>query len=122
MIKKTAWILIFNHPMDRNERIKLCSLIISVGFFSSVAFHYILGIFYKQPYPFNSFLPSVAFGDFYGVYDQWNALKFTGTGYGLSYFPSTYLIIDLFVKLFSRFYVIIIYLSIFSVFFIPIKI
>jgi hypothetical protein len=81
--------------LDRESKIKLCSLIIVVGFFLSIAFHYSQGTYYKLSFPQNTFLPSSFFGDFYGTFDEWNRFKFNGVGYGLSYFPSTYLIINL---------------------------
>jgi hypothetical protein len=94
---------IFNlkRPLNRDDKIKLCSLIISVGFFSSVAFHYFQGMYYGQGFPLNTFIPNWFFGDFLLVFDQWSKFKFMGVGFGLSYFPGTYLFMDLMTKLFS---------------------
>jgi hypothetical protein len=104
------------HGLSRDNKIRLCCLIVCVGFFSSVSNHYFQGVYLNKTYPFNSFLPNAFFGDFYSAFDQWTAYKFVGTGFGLSYFPGTYLIIDILVKLFSRTTVIIVYLSFFTIF------
>lgn len=106
------------YPLDRKTKIKLCSLIISVGFFSAVFFHYFQGLHYKQSFPINSFIPNWFFGDF-ALFGLWNTFKFTGVGYGFSYFPGTYLIVDLLNIIFSRFdfiTTITIYLSSFTIF------
>lgn len=91
------------YPLDRGNKIKLSCLIISIGFFSSVAFHYFQGMYFKQMYPINSFLPLGFFGDFFGVFNQWKEFEFIGIGFGLSYFPGTYLLIGLMTKIFTAY-------------------
>ena len=53
-------------------------------------------------FPFNSFLPApvTRFGDFFGIGDIWLRERFNGVGYGMSYFPATYLPIDLVTRYF----------------------
>lgn len=102
--------------LDRESKIKLCCSIVGVGFFSSIAFHYFQGAYYHQVYPINSFLPLSSFGDFFGVFDQWSKFKFTGVSFGSSYFPGTYLFMDLMTKLFNAYVAVLIMLVSFIVF------
>ena len=57
----------------------------------------------EAQFPFNSFLPApvTRFGDFFGIGDIWIREKFNGVGYGMSYFPATYLPIDLVTRYFG---------------------
>ena len=88
--------------LDRDGKIACSSSLMLIGFAFIVTFYYIKGYIYGLPYPYNTFLtPPIPFGDFLGVYDQWGRLKFNGIGFGLSYFPSTYLFINLFTKISS---------------------
>ena len=103
-------------PLSREDKIRLCSLIVGVGFFCSLCFHYLQGGFYHQGYPQNTFLPNWFFGDFFGAYDEWSRLHFNGVGYGLSYFPGTYLIVNLFTLLRSPNLAVFIEFTIFSLF------
>lgn len=84
--------------LNRAGKIGWMTLVLLVGFSGAVIFHYVQGQFLGRGFPENTFLPGpvTRFGDFYGVYDQWIRMHFNGVGYGLSYFPSTYLVADLF--------------------------
>lgn len=84
--------------LNRNGKIGWMTLVLLVGFSGAVIFHYVQGQFLGRGFPENTFLPGpvTRFGDFYGVYDQWTRMHFNGVGFGLSYFPSTYLVVDLF--------------------------
>jgi hypothetical protein len=88
--------------IGREDRILGITAILVIGFFLSVAFHYWKGVVEHLGFPRNTFLSAPPpFGDYLGVHSQWTSDKFAGTGYGLSYFPSTYLFIDPFTKLFK---------------------
>lgn len=104
------------YPLNRENKIKLCCLIISIGFTFSIFYHYFQSVYYKQVWPLNSFLPANFFGDFFLVFEQWNKFKFTGVGYGLSYFPGTYLVVDLFVRFFNVYKAVFILLTSFTFF------
>ena len=47
--------------------------------------------------PFDNILtsPSARFGDFFGVNDEWTRLGWNGVGFGLSYFPTMYIPIEI---------------------------
>src|SRR3989338_10965350 len=106
--------------LTRESKIRYLSMIVLIGFMSSVTFHYLQAMFYNKGVPFNTFLPpaSMRFCDFYGLFDAWARLSFNGVTYGLSYFPSTYLIVDLFWKLRDPYIALIPYLFIFILFFV----
>lgn len=105
--------------LHRENKIKYFTLILSAGFLGSVIFHYVRGMFWGRP--LDTFLPSVlGFGDFFGLVDQWSRFSFSGIGYGLSYFPSTYLIASIFSILYdplAPYYSLIPYLLFFCGFF-----
>jgi hypothetical protein len=81
--------------LSRGERINWIITFINTFFLINVIYYYINHFFLSAPSPRTTFLPDgvTRFGDFYGLYDQWSRLKFSGVGYGLSYFPSTYSIV-----------------------------
>ena len=58
--------------MNRKEKIQLLSIIVLVGFVCAVAYHYVLGVYWKMPYPYNTFLfrPDDRFNDFRNLYNQ----------------------------------------------------
>lgn len=69
-------------------------------FFMSLAIFlsYRRGFFEGLEHPANTFLPhpETRFGDFFGAFDQWNVFGgFGGVGYGVSYFPATYLPLEI---------------------------
>jgi hypothetical protein len=72
-----------------------CFYLFFVWFFFmalAVAINYYHGFVKESPYPLNSIFPAMKFGDFYGPMTQW--LEFDGfgqSGYGVLYFPATYL-------------------------------
>jgi len=105
--------------MTREYKIRHLSTILIIGFIASVIFHYIKAMFYNGGVPFNTFLPppGMRFCDFYGIFDAWIRLSFNGVTYGLSYFPSTYLIVDFFREFRDPYIAIIPYLFIFILFF-----
>jgi len=55
--------------MPKEEKISMLSLIILVGFFVAVVFHYVQGVYLGNGYPNNTFLfhPEPRFSDFYNV-------------------------------------------------------
>jgi hypothetical protein len=58
--------------MIKEEKINLLVLMITVGFFAAVVYHYVMGFLLGKPWPENTFLfrPDLAFWDFYRVLDQ----------------------------------------------------
>jgi hypothetical protein len=58
--------------MIKEEKVSLLVLIITVGFFAAVVYHYVMGFLLSKTWPENTFLfrPDVAFWDFYRVLDQ----------------------------------------------------
>ncbi|MGA2911286.1 MAG: glycosyltransferase family 87 protein [Candidatus Levyibacteriota bacterium] len=103
-----------SYSLKRKDKIKICALIVSAGFFFAVGFHFFQGIYYERGFPVNSFLPNNFFGDFFIVFNQWNWYKFSS--FGLNYFPGAYLIVDLLTKLFTAYTAIVIYLFFFITF------
>ncbi len=71
--KLNSWVmkLIFpnNGMMLPDKKIDLLCLIIVIGFFSAVAFHYYMGSYLGRSYPYNTFLfsPNDHFNDFFNV-------------------------------------------------------
>ncbi len=55
--------------MTKNEKISALALIVLVGFFIAVVFHYAQGMYIGKGYPYNTFLfnPEYQFTDFYSV-------------------------------------------------------
>ena len=90
--------------LDRDLKLKYLVTIIIIGYALITFFYYYQGLVLGMGYPRNTFLPDpvASFGDYFGVVDQWKAFRFNGVGYGLAYFPSTYLIADLFSHIHSR--------------------
>lgn len=83
--------------MDRERKINLCIALICIGFACASIYFYWMGIVLERPFPLNSFLPSAKglFGDFFTSFEYWNRMHFLGIDYGLSYFPATYLFVDI---------------------------
>jgi hypothetical protein len=113
---------IFDYPLSRGDKIKLCSFIVCAGFIASLSFHYIKACLYTQGisygYPNSSFLQTpYLFCDFYQNWDAWLKMKFNGVGLDFSYFPGTYLIVDFFTKFDTRQVAVFFYLLIFVGFF-----
>ena len=108
-----------NCELSRDLKLKYLITIIVVGFVAITIFYYYRGMVLEMKFPKNTFLPPPVsrFGDFYGVIDQWSHMAFNGVGYGLSYFPSTYLIADMFSHIQPRMSSLITFLTIFFGFF-----
>jgi len=72
--------------------------IITVGFVAISIFYYRNGMFHKLAFPYNTFLPNpdYRFGDFYNTVGPWLQFEFKGVGFGFTYFPATYLIVNIF--------------------------
>jgi hypothetical protein len=85
-----------NHSQERLQKISMVTTVVLTFFVINVIFYYFNGAFRLKEFPLNTFLthPISRFGDFYGVHDEWSRQKFTKAGYGLLYFPATYLFID----------------------------
>ncbi len=68
--------------MPAEKRVSLLVLIIVVGFFAGVAYHYALGTYFERGWPANTFLfkPWDRFGDFTKVVDQSSGLDPFGAG------------------------------------------
>jgi hypothetical protein len=83
---------------DVGKRRTIYCTIVAYGFVASVFWHFMAGMFYNVPAPWNSFLPEPIsrFSDFYQVNSDWVRFHFDGVAYGLLYFPSTYLIVNAF--------------------------
>jgi hypothetical protein len=61
----------------------------------AVSINYYHGFVKESPYPLNSIFPAFKFGDFYGPMTQW--LEFDGfgkSGFGVLYFPASYLVLS----------------------------
>ncbi len=86
-----------NPPLLKKDKINWSLAIITIGFVLITFYFYYRGIMLALNFPFNTFLPGpvTRFGDFYVVNDQWTRMHFNGVGFGLSYFPATYLIAEL---------------------------
>jgi len=83
--------------LSRSEKIDISSAIITISFALIILFYYINGFIYGYTYPRNSFLtPPIPFGDFLAAYSQWRDYQFLGVGFGLSYFPASYIFINFF--------------------------
>lgn len=108
-----------NCELKREVKIKYVTTTITVGFVATVIFFYFRGMWLGMAFPWNTFLPGpvTRFGDYYGVMDEWSRMGFNGVGYGLSYFPSTYLILDVFSHIHPVQFSLFIFLSIFLLLF-----
>jgi Glycosyltransferase family 87 len=82
--------------LSRDRKISVLLGFITIGFAAITIFYYWRGMLMGMPFPDNTFLTSPAskFGDYFGTLSQWHAEHFSGIGYGLSYFPATYLLIE----------------------------
>lgn len=108
-----------NCELSRDIKLKYLITTITVGFVTITAFFYYRGMVLEMGFPKNTFLPApvTRFGDYFGVVDQWSSMAFTGVGYGLSYFPGTYLIADVFSHIQPRMFSLTAFLAIFFCFF-----
>lgn len=108
-----------NCELSRDLKLKYLVTIITVGFVAITIFYYYRSMVLEMGYPKNTFLPvpSATFTDFVGVIEQWSLYKFSGVGYGLSYFPSTYLIADIFSHIHPMMFSLTTFLTIFCCFF-----
>jgi hypothetical protein len=73
-----------------------------VLWFLTILLTYVDGFFFGLPSPFNSPMPApeTRFGDFFGVFAQWSESKgLGGVGFGLSYFPATYIPVEIALKI-----------------------
>ena len=62
----------------------------------AVSINYYHGFVKESPYPLNSIFPAMKFGDFYGPMTEWmNFEGFGKSGFGMVYFPTAYLVLDL---------------------------
>lgn len=92
-----------NMGLSRDRKISVLLSYITIGFAVIAIFYYWRGMLMGMPFPDNTFLngPLTKFGDFYGTVGEWHVRHFTGIGYGLSYFPATYLLVEPFSLLFG---------------------
>ena len=111
--------MLIPNGLTREVKIRRTVAIVVIGFFASVVWHYIRGMFWDMPFPQNTFLmaPVTRFGDFYSAYDTWGRLKFTGIAYSLSYFPSAYLFVEPFLFLKNTYKALDIFLTGFCLYF-----
>ena len=84
--------------MSSDRKISIAQAIITINFAMTAIYYYWRGMFLQMGFPANTFLPGPAtrFGDFYGGHDHWLRQKFNGIDYAHSYFPSTYIFLDIF--------------------------
>jgi len=89
--------------LSRDRKISVLLAYITLGFAAIAIFYYWRGMLMGMPFPDNTFLngPLARFGDFYGPVSEWHVGHFTGVGYGMSYFPATYLLVEPFNLLFG---------------------
>jgi|LakMenEpi03Aug12_release.lakeMendotaPanAssembly.Ray.scaffolds.fasta_scaffold384956_2 hypothetical protein len=106
--------------MTKVSKIQWLSVFLITGFLLAVYFFYIRGMFQGKEFPLNTFLPGpvTRFGDFYGCFDEWKRMQFNGIGYGLSYFPFTYCIVNIFAMIGSPQTAVFCLLTLFTTFFI----
>jgi hypothetical protein len=84
-----------NPSETRERKIAFIAAIIVVAFFANWLYYYYWSFFGMAEYPYNSFLPkSGPFGDYYGSASAWRAAGFESVGYGMAYFPSTFLFLQ----------------------------
>lgn len=82
--------------MDKTNKILTISSIVLIGFFLSVIFHYIFGIYLQKPYPLNTFLfaPEIAFDDFTKMMIVVKDFApFKTVSMWINYFPLAYIIL-----------------------------
>lgn len=93
---RTQLLRLAERGLGREQKIRNTMALLAIGLLSVFAFYYVKGMFYNKPFPLNTFLPGPIhrFCDFYGTHDEWTRFRFKGIGYGLSYFPSTYLFVE----------------------------
>ena len=87
--------------LTRDMKIAWLMTIVIAGFFSSVTFYYFRDFVFNPTAPVKAFLPQpdVRFGDFWSTINAWKTWQFAGINPGLSYFPATYLITQIFVAI-----------------------
>jgi Glycosyltransferase family 87 len=106
------------NPDIETRRTIYCT-VVAYGFVASVLWHFMAGMFYGVPTPWNSFLPAPIsrFSDFYQIHSDWVRFHFGGVAYGLLYFPSTYLLVDPFTFFPTAYVAVAVFLAICCTFF-----
>jgi hypothetical protein len=89
--------------LSRDQKISVLLGFVTIGFAAIVIFYYWRGMVMAMPFPDNTFLPSPVsrFGDYFGTVGPWHLEHFKGIGYAFSYFPATYLLVEVFSLLFG---------------------
>ena len=105
--------------MSSDRKISIAQAIITINFAMTAIYYYWRGMFLQMGFPANTFLPGPAtrFGDFYGGHDHWLRQKFNGIDYAHSYFPSTYIFLDIFTLITEPYYALVLFQTIFCCFF-----
>jgi hypothetical protein len=90
-----------DHTLTRDDKIAWMLLLLTALFIATTLFFYWKGMFLKQSFPFNTYLPAPEnrFGDYWGVVHGWQVDHFRAAGLGMSYFPGLYLFADFFSRL-----------------------
>jgi len=98
---------IFEEGMNRSEKIYLLSGIIFIGFVMAVFYHYVRGVYFGLPYPYNTFLftPLDKFNDFFNMYNITKNLNPYFEEYFIksNYFPFANVVFFLFTLLPNRY-------------------
>ena len=104
---------------DVERRRTIFCTVVAYGFVGAVVWHFMGGMFYGVPAPWNSFLPDPIsrFSDFYQINSDWVRFRFDGVAYGLLYFPSTYLLVQMFTYFPSPYSAVAVFLAICCTFF-----
>lgn len=82
--------------MSKSNKIKLLSGIILLGFFVAIIFHGVMGMWFKLPYPYNTFLfsPQDSIGDFTGIlFYVKDFAPFNNINGWVNYFPLAYILL-----------------------------
>lgn len=112
--------------MDKSNKVKILSCIISIGFVVAIFFHYFLGTYFHLKVPYNTFIsvPNLQpFGDFMNITDYLkNFAPFTFPNMWINYFPLAYILLFPFALIKSKFVSYLIFFSIFLLFWVFINI
>ncbi|GAC1411915.1 MAG: hypothetical protein NVSMB64_22010 [Candidatus Velthaea sp.] len=76
---------------SRERKITFVATVIATAFIANCFYYYFWSFYGHAAYPYNTFLVNGLFGDFSGSASAWRGGQFNAVGYGMAYFPSTFL-------------------------------
>ncbi len=80
-----------NLVVSREGKIGLVTTVIVVAFLANCCLYYYWTFWAHAAYPHNTFLVNGLFGDYFGSAEAWRHGQFNNVGYGMAYFPGTFL-------------------------------